>query len=157
MLKQQFLTGRKRKSVCIIRTGVTGHACEHHFKYIGNLGLESWLNTNQCNLQSLKIKLIFQNSTQGGLKIHHPVIFFFFLNKRSAFTDLGSWQWYFSAGLVCVWSEVIWEIMQPTAKSLPLVCTFAVLYKCSRARGEEVKRWKSVVPWGVCPGCGTHS
>lgn len=116
---------------------MTGHACEHLLKYIGNLGPESWLNTKQCNLQSLKIKLNFQNSTHGGLKIHSD--FFIFSNKRSAFTELGSWQWYFSAGLVCAWSEVIWEIMQPTAKSLLLVCTFAVLYQCSRAHGEGVK------------------
>lgn len=104
MLKQQFLTGHKRKSVCLIRTGVTGRACEHHFRHIGNLGLESWLNRSPWNLK-MQIKWNFQNSAQGGLKTHSYIFF----NKRSVYfcrTRLLAMVFLCSFGMCLLWSNL---------------------------------------------------
>lgn len=131
MLKHQLLTGHWRKSVCLTRTGVTGHACEHRFKYIRDLGLESWLNTNPSN-NANQMKF----SKLCSRWVISPQLHFFF-NKRSVYfcrTGLMTMVFLCSFGMCLVWSNLGDHAAH--SKSLTLVCPFAVLYQCSRAIGE---------------------
>lgn len=139
VLKQEFLTGHKRKPVWIIRAGVTGHACEHHFKHIGNLSLESWLNTNQCNLQSLKNNWNFGYSRRVKIP---QWFFFFFLNKRGVCfyrSGLLAMFFLFRFSMCLVWSN--WG--DHAAHSCPCHL-FAPLLCCASAPGQVDKEFMKI-------------